>query len=157
MARILEGKNRPSPSEAASFVSRFEEFEAEIETEKSKFMLACKAIRGRQRELLDDAKSQGVAKGVVKAVCKARKFEAKARDAMAEFDEPDDRDYAADIAKALGGFADLPLGAAAIAAGKPDATTAAVVAAVEADMTDAEWQQAGVAASGVVAGMTPPV
>lgn len=156
MAKILEGRNRPTPSEAASFVCRFEEIEAEIAAEKSKFMLACKAIRARQRELLDDAKSQGVAKGVVKAVAKARKFEAKARDAMAEFEEDDDRAYAADIAKALGPFAGTPLGAAAVGAGKPDITSA-VVAAVKADMADAAWEQAGQAASRITGGMTPPV
>lgn len=157
MARILEGRNRPTAEEAASFVSRFEEIEAEIEVEKSKFMLACKAIRARQKELLDDAKSVGVAKGVVKAVAKARKLEAQARDAMAEFEDQDDIAYAADIAKALGPFADTPLGAAAVADGKPDATTAAVVAAVKSDAGDEEWDQAGRAAARVTGGLTPPI
>lgn len=149
MARILEGSNRPTPDEAASFLARFEELEAAVEAEKSKFMLACKAIRAEQKDLLDDAKSQGIAKGVIKAIHKARTFEAKAKAAIEDLDEADDRDYALDIRKALGDFADLPLGAAAVATGKPDDVTPAVVKAVRDDMSDAEWAKAG--------GMTPPV
>jgi len=119
MARILEGKNRASADEAASFVDKFEELEAEVASERGKFMAACKAIRERQKELLEDAKSQGVKKSVVKAIAKARELEARARDMLADIDDDEDRTYAVDIRKALGDdFSTLPLGAAAVEAGK---------------------------------------
>lgn len=121
MARILEGKNRASADEAASFVDKFEELEAEVASERGKFMAACRAIRERQKELLEDAKSQGVKKSVVKAIAKARELEAKARDMLADIEDDEDRTYAVDIRKALGDdFSTLPLGAAAVeAADKP--------------------------------------
>lgn len=115
MARILEGKNRATADEAASFVDQFEELEAEVASERGKFMAACRAIRERQKELLEDAKSQGVKKSVVKAIAKARELEAKARDMLADIEDDEDRSYAVDIRKALGDdFSTLPLGAAAV-------------------------------------------
>lgn len=137
MARILEGKNRASPSEAGSFVDKYEEFEAQLASERSKFMLACKKIHEQQRELLDDAKSQGVAKKVVKTIVDARKLEAKAKAAFASL-EDDDRSFAVDIRKALGDFADLPLGAAAVSANGQDPTTAAIVDAATKAWDDAD-------------------
>ena len=44
---------------------------------------------------------------------KAQQLEAESRDALNDL-EPEQKDYAIDIWKALGGFADSPLGAAAI-------------------------------------------
>lgn len=142
MARILEGRNRPTASEAASFVDKFEALEARIATEKAKYMLACKAIRTEQKDLLDDAKGQGVGKGIVKAIHKARVLTAKAKAAMDALEDPDDRDYADEIRKALGDFADLPLGAAAVD-GAEKSTAEAAAEAMKADMGDDEWNAAG--------------
>jgi hypothetical protein len=130
MSRILEqGRNRATPSEAASFVDKFEEMEAEIASERGVFMAKCKAIRERQSELLDDAKSQGVAKKIVKALVKRLSLLRKADEQIDDL-EDDDRAYAVDIFQALGGFADLPLGAAAVEReGRQDPTTAAIVQA----------------------------
>jgi hypothetical protein len=115
MTRILEGKNRATPSEAASFVDQFEELEAEIASERGTFMAKCKAIRERQKDLLEDAKSQGVGKGLVKSIAKARELEAKAK-AIRDEMEDDDRAFFIDIRKALGDdYSALPLGAAAVA------------------------------------------
>lgn len=147
MARILEGKNRASAAEAASFVDRFEELEAEVASERGKFMAACRAIREKQRELLEDAKSQGVKKSVVKAIAKARELEAKARDMLADIEDDEDRTYAVDIRKALGDdFSTLPLGAAAVeAADKPKRKTGPDPAAKAA--ADAWGKQDAVAAA----------
>lgn len=137
MSRVLEGKNRASASEAGSFVDRYEELEAQVATKRSEFMLACKKIREEQKELLDDAKSQGVAKKIVKAIAEARKLEAKAKAKLDDL-EDDDRTFAVDIRKALGDFADSPLGQAAVAANGQDETTAAIVAATDKAWTDTD-------------------
>lgn len=140
MTRILEGKNRASPEEAGSFVDKFEEFEAEIASERGKFAAKCKAIREKQRELLEDAKSQGVGKGLVKAIAKARELEAKAAAIRDEMEE-DDKVFFLDIRRALGDdYSSLPLGAAAVAReeGGQDPTTAAIVAAASREWTDAD-------------------
>lgn len=135
MARILEqGRNRASAEEAGSFVDKYEELEAKIATERSAFMLKCKAIRGEQKEVLDDAKSQGVSKKIVKAIVEARVHEAKAK-AKIDSLEDDDHSFAVDIRTALGDFADTPLGQAAT--GEQDPTTAAIV-----DAASREWDGA---------------
>ncbi len=145
MTRILEGSNRATPEEAGSFVDQFEEFEAEIASERGVFMSKCRAIRERQKELLEDAKSQGVGKGLVKAIAKARELEAKAK-AIRDEMEDDDRAFFIDIRRALGDdYSSLPLGAAAVAREEgngQDPTTAAIVAAAS-----KEWDQADPAAA----------
>ena len=144
MARVLEGRNRANAEEAASFVDKFEELEQEFASLRGKFMADAKAIRDKQKELLDDAKSQGIAKKVVKNVVKARELEARAKDLRDDL-EDDDRELFVDIRKALGDFADLPLGAAAVDREDGDAEdrTGAIVDAVRSTMTDDEWNAAG--------------
>lgn len=112
MTRILEGTNKPTPSEAASYVDKFLEHEKEIDTLRSEFMTKCKKVREAQGELLDDAKSKGVPKKVIKTLSAIKVRKQKNEQALADLD--DDKTYAVDIMKALGGFADLPLGAAAV-------------------------------------------
>jgi len=134
VTKIHERPNRATPEEAGSFVDKFEDLEAEIASERGKFAAKCKAIREKQKELLEDAKSQGVGKGLVKAIAKARELEAKAAAIRDEMEE-DDKVFFLDIRRALGDdYSSLPLGAAAVAreegatAGQ-DPTTAAIVAA----------------------------
>lgn len=142
MARILEGRNTPTPQEAASFVDKYEELEAKIDALKIEHMNRCRSVREEMKELLDEAKGLGLAKGTVKAIVKARSLEAKAKEAIADL-EDDEKEYAVSIRKALGDFADLPLGAAAVEREEGDETTSAVVNAVRGSMTDEEWQRAG--------------
>lgn len=143
MTKIHERPNRATPEEAGSFVDKFEDLEAEIASERGKFAAKCKAIREKQKELLEDAKSQGVGKGLVKAIAKARELEAKAAAIRDEMEE-DDKVFFLDIRRALGDdYSSLPLGAAAVAreegatAGQ-DPTTAAIVAAASKEWDDAE-------------------
>lgn len=107
------GQNRLSGSEQASFVDEFEKFEKEIESEKSAFMLKCKKIRDKQKELLDDAKSKGALKQVIKDAAKIRKKYREIRELMAEQEEDAEEDLDA-VLKALGGLGDLPLGQAVV-------------------------------------------
>lgn len=144
MAGKLEGRNRASADEAASFIDKFEELEKQVDSLRGEFMAKVKKVREAQSELLDDAKSQGVAKKVVKTVVEARRLEAKAKEKMEDL-EDDDRVMAVDIRKALGDYADLPLGAAAV--DREDRTTSAIVGAVRKSMTDDEWDKAAPAAA----------
>lgn len=77
--RVLEGRNRATADEAASFVDKFDELEKKIDALKIEHMNKVRAVRQEQSEVLDDAKSQGVPKKVVKAIAESRKLEAKAK------------------------------------------------------------------------------
>lgn len=111
MSRILEGRNSATDAEAASFVDKFEEFQRRIEALKVEHLNRCRAVRQEMAELLDDAKSQGVAKGDVKDAAKHRKL---TRDAQALLEDRDDGSRLKGILEALGDFAGSPLGAAAL-------------------------------------------
>ncbi|MCV0395445.1 MAG: hypothetical protein K5872_22115 [Rhizobiaceae bacterium] len=133
MARILEGRNRATPEEAASFVNELDRIEqerevklAELDAEfKRKKRELNKKYDGDQSSLYDDAKKQGVAKGILKAIVKGqariRKAEEaveaaqeKARDGLDNLEE-ENSDFAVDIVAALGDdFAGFGLGAAAV-------------------------------------------
>ncbi|NEH72311.1 hypothetical protein [Rhizobium leguminosarum] len=158
MARVLEGRNRATPEEMASFVDKYEQLEQEVLREKMSFMERCRRIRKAQSELLDDGKTQGLPKNVLKAVVKAREYARKA-DSLMEDLENDAQEIFKDIRQALGDFADLPLGAAAVEREETtdDDRTTAIVDAVKSDMTDDEqaaWEAAGAAAEKAAASST---
>jgi len=170
---VHERPNRASAKEAASFVEEFDRLE-QVREEKLRLLEADfktkkraiqKEVDGDQAVLLADAKKQGVNKGVIRALTDAQKIKRKA-EAMLERAEgkvdgldDDDREFAVDIRTALGDdFAGFGLGAAAVAReeptqepNKPDATTAAVIAAVKENMTDRDWDNAAPAAETVEA------
>lgn len=143
MARVLDGgRNRASPDEMASFVDEYEKMEKEKLDRKMAYMAECAKIAGRQKDLVDDAKAQGLDGKVLRSVVKARAFERKA-DAVYEALEDDDAALHKDIREALGDYADLPLGAAAVAS--DDERTSAVVNAVKRDLKPSEqddWDKA---------------
>lgn len=150
MARVLEGRNRATADEAASFVSELDRIEqnrevklAELDAEfKKRKRDLNKQFDGDQAGIYEDAKKQGVAKGTLRAIiagqARIRKAEEKvdaakerAADGIADL-EDENRDFAIDIVKALGSdFAGFGLGAAAVerAEGEPkqDPATAAIV------------------------------
>jgi len=145
MTRILEGRNRANADEMASFIDKYEELEKEKLREKMSYMERCRRITEQQKDLLDDAKGQGLPKNVVKAVVKARELEGKANAILEEL-EDDAAQIFKDIREALGDYADLPLGQAAVSREEQDdERTAAVVSAVKNDLSDdekSEWEKA---------------
>lgn len=149
MARVLEGRNRANADEMASFIDKFEELEREKLREKMAYMERCRRITEQQKELLDDGKAQGLPKNVVKAVAKARELERKAKNLLDDL-EDDQQQIFKDIREALGDYADLPLGAAAVAREEDDEDdgderTSAIVNAVKNDLSDSEkddWDKA---------------
>jgi len=147
MSRVLEGRNRATPSEMASYVDEFEKLEKEKLDRKMAYMAECAKISARQKDLCDDAKGGGLNGKVLRATVKQRALERKAQ-AIEESLEDDDAELLRDIREALGDYADLPLGQAAV--NRDDERTAAVVGAVKASLTPAEqddWDRAAPAGS----------
>ena len=166
MAKIHERPNRATPSEAASFIEEFDRIEQDREEKlrlldvdfKAKKRAIQKAANDDQKSILEDAKKQGVNKGVVRAIVDAQKLKRKAEAMAARAEnkidglEEDDRDFAIDIRTALGDdFASFGLGAAAVSReeddedesdGEPDETTSAVVDAVRSSASKEEWDGA---------------
>ncbi|TPL40661.1 hypothetical protein [Mesorhizobium sp. B2-4-6] len=161
--KIHERPNRATPSEAASFIEEFDRIEQDRE-EKLRVLDADFKVKKRaiqkianddQRTILEDAKKQGVNKGVIRALTDAQKIRRKAEALIERAEgkidglEDDDHDYAVDIRTALGSnFASFGLGAAAVEReeaddDEADDTTAAVVNAVRAGASKEEWDAAG--------------
>lgn len=158
MARVLEGRNRASAAEAASFVEEFDRLEqvrevklAELDAEfKKKKRDINKGINVDQKAVLEDAKKMGVKKGVIRALADPQKKRRKAQEMLEAADgraddaidqlEEEDQVFAKDIREALGDdFAGLPLGKAAVAAaGKPKKKGPDPVAKAAADAWDKE-------------------
>jgi hypothetical protein len=154
MARVLEGRNRATADEAASFASELDRIEqgrevklAELDAEfKKRKRDLNKQFDGEQSGIYEDAKKQGVAKGTLRAIivgqARIRKAEEKvdaakerAMDGIDNLEE-EARDQAVDIVKALGSdFAGFGLGAAAVERegsdedGDPDPVAAAAAQA----------------------------
>ncbi|RWH31626.1 hypothetical protein [Mesorhizobium sp.] len=166
MTKLHERPNRATPSEAASFIEEFDRIEQDREEKlrvldaefKAKKRAIQKIANDDQKSILEDAKKQGVNKGVVRAIVDAQKLKRKAEAMAARAEnkidglEDDDRDFAIDIRTALGDdFASFGLGAAAVSRedaddeedDEQDDTTAAVVDAVRAGASKEEWDGAG--------------
>lgn len=159
MARILEGRNRATPEEAASFAAEIDRIEqqrevklAELDAEfKKRKRDLNKQLDGEQAGIYEDAKGQGVAKGTLRAIiigqARIRKAEekveaarGKAVDGLDNLEE-EARDQAIDIVKALGAdFAGFGLGAAAVEReeAKPEAEIDPVAAAAAKAWDEAE-------------------
>ena len=111
-----KGGGADNPNLVIEFVGRIENLHADLEKEKSAYMLACKALREDIRAVLEEAQGKGLPKKPLKAIVKQRALEKKV---AACRDDLDDIDHlsAFDIMKAaLGDLADLPLGQAAMGA-----------------------------------------
>lgn len=115
MARVLDKGNKATAEEAATYVDQIEKLEEEYESERGTFMAKAKKIREAQKAVLDDAKSQGVAKKLVNTIVKSRDYDKKSKKLRDDLEDLDKAFYF-DIRKHLGDFADLPLGAAAVKA-----------------------------------------
>jgi uncharacterized protein (UPF0335 family) len=133
-ARILEGRNRANSDEMAAYINRLEELDSELLREKMAYMERARRIQEDKKSVLDEAKDAGLSKKAVKAVVKVRDLERKAEAAREDL-EDDDAAVFDDIREALGDYADLPLGKAAV---ERDDTTNAVIDAVKGDLKPGE-------------------
>ena len=115
-AQPRKGGGADNPNLVIEFVGRIENLHADLEKEKSAYMLACKALREDIKEVLDEAQQKGLPKRPLRAIVKQRALEKKVAACRDDL-EDDDHVSAFDVMKAaLGDLADLPLGQAAMGA-----------------------------------------
>lgn len=106
-ANSIEGKAEP-------YLQRIEKLKADLESERSRYMNACKPIHEDIREIYVEAKGAGIPAKALRGVVKFRELERRQDSIADDFDEDDGAIYEV-LIEALG-----PLGkAAARAAGHP--------------------------------------
>lgn len=107
------GHNGFDPEKAQSFVSRVENLNQDMETLKAEHMAKCKAVREDIKDVLEEAKGEGIPKGALKAVIKVRELERKAERARDDLDSDVQGDFD-NLRLALGDLAETELGQAAM-------------------------------------------
>lgn len=95
------------------YLKKLDELQAEIESSKGAHMNRCQKIRGSMDVVFEEAKALGIPKKVLKAHCDLRRLEAKKSAVVDKLGDDDAETFDA-VADALGDFAQLPLGAAAV-------------------------------------------
>jgi uncharacterized protein (UPF0335 family) len=108
------------PDDAKTFVTRIENLHADLEAEKSAYMLRCKSIREDIAEVYGEAVDKNVPKKELRKVVKARELERRAKEQRDQLDA-DQQETFDQIRFALGDLADLPLGNAALQSAGADA------------------------------------
>lgn len=103
------------------FVGRIENLKADLESERGKYMNACRPIHEDIAEIYSEAKGEGIATKALKAAVKIRDLEKK-KDAEREKLDSPDQDELDRIRLALGELATTELGRAAIRAAETPAT-----------------------------------
>lgn len=96
-----------------SFIERVESIHAEIESEKGTYMRKCKELREDIASVLDEGKDAGIPKKLLKAHIELRKLELRKESIVENLSDDDASDFEV-MADALGEFAKLPLGMAAM-------------------------------------------
>lgn len=95
------------------YIGKIEGYFADMESEKGAYMRRCKSIRDSIDVVFEEAKALGIPKKVLKAHVDLRKLEGKKEAIVAKL-EGDDAETFEVMADALGDFATLPLGMAAM-------------------------------------------
>lgn len=95
------------------FIGQIENIGQEMESEKGAYMKRCRDLRDDINSVLEDAKTAGIPKKVLKAHIDLRKLERR-KEAVVEKLSDDDTETFEMVADALGDFATLPLGASAV-------------------------------------------
>lgn len=109
-----------------SYISKIEGYFADMESEKGSYMRRCKSIRESIDVVFEEAKALGIPKKVLKAHVELRKLEGKKEAIVAKLDGDDAETFEV-MADALGDFATLPLGMAAIRRTEADPADAAAL------------------------------
>lgn len=96
-----------------SYLTKLDELDAEIESSKGAHMNRCQKIRGSMDVVYEEAKALGIPKKVLKAHHQLRKLEVRKSAVVDKLSDDDVETFEA-VSDALGDFAQLPLGAAAV-------------------------------------------
>lgn len=126
------GGNTADPELVRDVSARLREIEDEIASKKGEFMAFCKGKASERKDIFTEAKARGINTRALKVELKAAKLEGKAAELRDEL-EPDDQHDAEAIRKALGEFADTPLGNAATAKAEQTAADRAALDAMAGD------------------------
>ena len=109
------GSNAIDPTTAQRFVGELDRCDEELLTLRGEYMQRCKTVRERKADWMEQAEAAGIPRSGLKVELKrrdlARKIKTLEADAGEEVVETADM-----IREALGSFADMPLGAAALEA-----------------------------------------
>lgn len=108
------GNNFVPSEKIIDFVNRIEFVGEEMDSAKGTYMQECKERREDIRSIIKEAKDAGIPAQSLKAVIKARELERKAKAARDDLGDLDHQEKYDLIRHALGDFADLPLGKAAL-------------------------------------------
>ena len=107
------GSNAIDPTTAQRFVGELDRCDEELLTLRGEYMQRCKNVRERKADWMEQAEAAGIPRSGLKVELKrrdlARKIKTLEADAGEEVVETADM-----IREALGSFADMPLGAAAV-------------------------------------------
>ena len=109
------GSNAIDPTTAQRFVGELDRCDEELLELRGEYMQRCKTVRERKADWMEQAEAAGIPRSGLKVELKrrdlARKIKTLEADAGEEVVETADM-----IREALGSFADMPLGAAALEA-----------------------------------------
>lgn len=113
-AAIGHNGGMPAAEVLLDFTHRVENLYDELASEKGEYMNRARQIRDSIARVLVEAKNAGIPKKEFKTVIKARQLENRL-DHLCDDLEPDEVETFDQIRLALGDYADLPLGQAALA------------------------------------------
>lgn len=101
------------PDVLQDIVSRLDELDATLASERGKFMKRCRDIAEDRKGVMTEAKARGIPLKPLKTELKIRKLSHKMEEMRSEL-ETEDLEQAKLIQEALGDYANLPLGKAAV-------------------------------------------
>lgn len=101
------------PEVLQEIVGRLDELDEMLASERGKFMKRCRDIADERKGVMVEAKARGIPLKPLKIELKARKLAHKIEELRSEM-EAEDAEQATLIREALGDYADLPLGRAAV-------------------------------------------
>jgi uncharacterized protein (UPF0335 family) len=122
---------------AGEFIERIQNLHGDLDSERGKYMAACKKIREDIKEVLAEAESEGFDKKVIKAIVKEIELFEKIKRLPDGFDMDTQSQYEA-LSSALGAFADTALGQAALDRSKDEARKSGAAAGTEASQPKAK-------------------
>ena len=109
------GTNAIDPTTAQRFVGELDRCDEELLTLRGQYMQRCKTVRERKADWMEQAEAAGIPRSGLKVELKRRALALKLK--TLESDAGEEVVETADmIREALGSFADMPLGAAAVEA-----------------------------------------
>lgn len=119
MVRQSKQTNGIDAEKAKAFVGRIENVEAEIESKRGEYMAFAKDRREDIKEIISEAKDEGIPKKALKAIVADRRFDRK-KAKLADGLDIDEGAAFEQMKEALGALGGTPLGEAALASAAGD-------------------------------------